>query len=325
MLRKSLLFITVHFLLGLGLVAAQAQTATNFPTKPVHFIVPFPPGQATDMIARLVADSLTKTWGQQVIVENKPGIPGMLAGKAAAPDGYTMTIGTSGMLVVNPSVYDKLAYDTAKDYVFIGGLAITPMAIVVSASLPFNTLPELIAAAKQNPGKFNVGYGGVNNTQHLTGEYFKYVTGVNMVGITYKGSANAVTDLLGGQISILVDSVATTLPHIKSGKFKALAVTTLERVPQLPNVPTVAELGFPGFESIGWQGLILPKGTPPEIVAKISSDVAKIMSDPQMQERLVEKGMVPDMRGAKEWSKFVFSELAKWKEAAQRANIKATD
>ena len=322
-----LLRLLVLFVLALsGTVGeAIAQTPNAFPTRPVRFIVPFPPGQATDILARLVADSLTATWGQQVYVENKPGIPGMIAGHNAAPDGYTMTIATSGMLVVNPSVYDKLPYDTLNDYTFIGGLAITPMVVVVSAASPYKTLADLIEAARREPGKLNIGYGGINNTQHLTGEYLKYVAGVNMVGITYKGSANAVTDLLGGQISILVDSLAATLPQIKAGKFRALAISTLERVPQMPDLPTVAESGYPGFESIGWQGLVVPKGTPPDVVDKISRDIARLLADPQMQARLIDKGMVPDPRGAGPWSQFVRAELAKWTEAAKRANIRATE
>ena len=303
----------------------QAHAQTSFPEKPVKLIVPFPPGQATDIIARMIAEKLTLAWGQQVIVENKTGVPGMVAGSTAPADGYTMTMGTSGVLAVNPAVFDKLPYDVTKDFVYVGGLAITPMIVVVSAALPYNTVQELIAAAKKEPGKFNVGYGGVNNTQHLTGELFKFTTGVNMVGVNYKGSASAVTDLLGGQISILVDSMAVALPHIKSGKLKALAITTLQRVPQLPNLPTVAESGYPGFEGVGWQGLVVPKGTPPAVVQKISADVARILADPEMQKNIIDKGMVPDPRGAGPWSEFVFAEMKKWKTAAQQANIKSTE
>ena len=303
----------------------QTHAQTSFPEKPVKLIVPFPPGQATDIIARMIAEKLTLAWGQQVIVENKTGVPGMVAGSTAAADGYTMTMGTSGVLAVNPAVFDKLPYDVTKDFVYVGGLAITPMIVVVSADLPYNTVQELIAAAKKEPGKFNVGYGGVNNTQHLTGELFKFTTGVNMVGVNYKGSASAVTDLLGGQISILVDSMAVALPHIKSGKLKALAITTLQRVPQLPDLPTVAESGYPGFEGMGWQGLIVPKGTPPAIVQKISADVARILAVPEMQKNIIDKGMVADPRGAGPWSEFVFAEMKKWKAAAQQANIKSTE
>ena len=304
-------------------VTAHAQE--NYPNKPVHLIVPFPPGQATDIVARMFADRLTRLWGQQVIVENKPGIPGMVAGQVAVPDGYTITVGTSGMLVVNPSVHRQLPYDTLKDYVFIGGLAITPMLIVVNATLPYQTLPELVAAAKKEPGKFNIGFGGVNNTQHLTGEYFKSVSGTNMVGVTYKGSANAVTDLLGGQVSILVDSLAATQSHIQAGKVRALATSSLQRLPQLPEVPTVAESGYPGFESIGWQGLIVPRGTPMPVVEKISRDVQGILADPHMQALLVEKGLLPDARGAAAWSQFVAAEFAKTREVVKIAKIQPTD
>lgn len=303
----------------------HAQAQANYPDKPVKLIVPFPPGQATDMIARMIAEKLTLVWGHQVIVENKTGVPGMVAGSTAAPDGYTMTMGTSGVLAVNPAVFAKLPYDVTKDFIYVGGLAITPMIVVVSAEFPYNTVQELIAAAKKEPGKFNVGYGGVNNTQHLTGELFKATTGVNMVGVNYKGSASAVTDLLGGQISILVDSMAVALPHIKAGKLKPLAITSLERVPQLPNLPTVAESGYPGFEGVGWQGLVVPKGTPSAIVQKISADVSKILADPVMQKNIIDKGMVPDPRGSGPWSEFAFAEMKKWKAAAQQANIKATE
>lgn len=319
------IFSTLAFSLICAVFTAAAGAQTPFPEKPVKLIVPFPPGQATDIIARLIAEKLTNAWGQQVIVENKNGVPGMVAGSTAAPDGYTMTMGTSGVLAVNPAVFDKLPYDVSKDFIYVGGLAIAPMIIVVSASLPYNTIQELVAAAKQSPGKFNVGYGGVNNTQHLTGELFKSTAKVDMVGINYKGSASAVTDLLGGQISILVDSMAATLPHVKSGKLKALGIATLERVPQLPNLPTIAESGYPGFEGAGWTGLILPKGTPTAIVQKISTDVSKILADPIMQKNIIDKGMVPDPRGAGPWSDFVFAEMKKWKSIAQQANIKATE
>jgi tripartite-type tricarboxylate transporter receptor subunit TctC len=327
MLRHLALRLLASWLIGLGcsLFAFTASAQAVFPDKPVRLIVPFPPGQATDIIARLIAEKLTLAWGQQVIVENKNGVPGMVAGATAAPDGYTMIMGTSGVLAVNPAVFDKLAYDAAKDFTYVGGLAIAPMIIVVSATLPYNTIQDLVAAAKKDPGKFHVGYGGVNNTQHLTGELFKYTAAINMVGINYKGSASAVTDLLGGQISILVDSMAATLPHIKSGKLKALAIATLERVPQLPYLPTVAESGYPGFEGAGWTGLIVPKNTPTAVVKKISSDVANVLADPLMQQSIIDKGMVPDPRGAGPWSDFVFAEMKKWKGIAQQANIKASE
>ena len=299
-----------------------AHAQSGYPNKPVRMIVPFPAGQATDMVARMLAEGLSRSWGHQVVVENRPGVPGMMAGKEAAPDGYTLTFGTSGTLAVNPAVYSKLTYDTQRDFAMIHGGGIIPMVIVASASSPFHSLKDLVDAARKEPGKYNIGYGGVNNTQHLTGELFKSYAKVDLVGVTYKGSAAAVTDLLGGQVTLLVDSLAATMPHIKSGKIRPLAISTLQRVPQMPDLPTVAET-FPGFEGVGWAGLVAPKGTPQALIDKISDDTHKVLSDPKMRELIIDRGMVADMRAAREWGEFVNAEVAKWAEAARKANLKA--
>lgn len=306
----------------LSVVALNVSAQGAYPSKPVRMIVPFPAGQATDIVARMLAEGLSRTWGQQVVVENRLGVPGMMAGKEAAADGYTLTFGSSGTLAVNPAVYSKLTYDTNRDFVMINGAGIIPMVIVASSATPFNSLKDLVDAAKKEPGKYNIGYGGVNNTQHLTGELFKSYAKVDLVGVTYKGSAAAVTDLLGGQVTLLVDSLAATMPHIKSGKIRPLAISTLQRVPQMPDLPTVAET-FPGFEGVGWAGLIAPKGTPQAIVDKVSEDSRRILSDPKIRDLIIDRGMVPDLRGAKEWGDFVNAEVAKWAEAARKANLKA--
>jgi tripartite-type tricarboxylate transporter receptor subunit TctC len=284
-------------------------------------IVPFPAGQATDMVARMLAEGLARLWGQPVVVDNRPGVPGMMAGKDAAPDGYTLTLGTSGTLAVNPAVMAKLAYDAKQDYAMIHGGATVPMMIVTSASAPFQSLKDVIEAAQKEPGKFNVAYGGVNNTQHLTGELLKAQAKIDVVGVTYKGSAAAVTDLLGGQVTLLVDSLASTLPHIKAGKMRALAISSSQRVPQMPDLPTVAET-FPGFEGVGWAGLVAPKGTPQAIIDKISDDTLKVLNDPKMRDLIIERGLVPDIRGAKEWGEFVNAEVIKWTEVARKVGLK---
>ena len=307
----------------LSALSLHTHAQSNYPTKPVRLIVPFPPGQATDIAARLVASNLSKVWGQPLVIINQPGVPGILTGRDAPADGYTIIVGTSGTLAVMPNLYSKPPYDPIKDFIMVNGISAAPMMIVASPSLPFNTLKELIDAAKKAPGKYSIGYGGVNNTQHLTGEMLKFRAQIEMVGINYKGSAAAVTDLLGGQIQILVDSLASTLPHIKSGKIKPLATAASQRVPQLPDLPTVAEIGYPGFDGVGWQGLIVPKGTPNEIVEKIGADVRRVMSDQLMQERIIDRGMIVDARGPIEWSEFVNAEILKWGEAARRANLKA--
>jgi tripartite-type tricarboxylate transporter receptor subunit TctC len=321
MFIKKLLTITVAMIAGTTSLQSIAQGA--YPNKPVKIIVPFPPGQATDIVGRLLADGLTKEWGQPVVVENKGNtIVGMLDGKKAPADGYTITFGTSGTLGVNPSLYSKLQYGP-KDFVMVNGVFIVPLMIVAHPSFPYNNVADLIAAAKKEPNKFNIGYAGTGTSQHLTGELFKSSAKVEMTGVNYKGSGPAMTDLLGGQITLLVDSLASALPQVKAGKIKALAMTSAQRVPQLPDVPTVAEAGLPGFEGSGWGGLVVPAGTPPAVVAKISTDVQKLLRDPEFQQKIIARGAIPDPRGAKEWTAFVDSEVIKWGDVIKKANLKA--
>lgn len=309
----------------LALTDAQAQPQKSFPARTVRIIVPFPPGQATDIVARLLADGLTKAWGQQVIVENRGGgggVPGMLAGRDAPADGYTVTLGTSGTIGVNPSLYSSLPYDPRKDFAMVNGVFIVPLMIVAHPSAPYASLKDLVDAAKKEPGKLNWGYPGSGTSQHLTGELFKFRTGVDIVGVPYKGSGPMMTDLLGGQIMLAVDSLASALPQIRSGKVRAIAMTVAQRMPQLPEVPTVAELGYPGFDGAGWAGMVAPKATPPEIVEKIGADVRRQLADPAMRDRIIERGAIPDARGPKEFAEFVSAEIAKWGDIVRRARIK---
>jgi tripartite-type tricarboxylate transporter receptor subunit TctC len=321
MFIKKLLTISIAMIAASTSFQSVAQGA--YPNKPVKLIVPFPPGQATDIVGRLLADGLTKEWGQPVVVENKGNtIVGMLDGKKAPADGYTITFGTSGTLGVNPSLYSKLQYGP-KDFEMVNGVFIVPLMIVAHPSFPYNNVKDLIAAAKKEPNKFNIGYAGTGTSQHLTGELFKSSAKVEMTGVNYKGSGPAMTDLLGGQIPLLVDSLASALPQVKAGKIKALAMTSAQRVPQLPDVPTVAEAGLPGFEGSGWGGLVVPAGTPPAVVTKISADVQKLLRDPEFQQKIIDRGAIPDPRGAKEWSAFVDSEVVKWGDVIKKANLKA--
>ena len=297
--------------------------ADTFPAKPVRMIVAFPPGQATDIVARLLAEELTKVWGKQVVIDNRAGgnnIPGTVAGKTAPADGYTITFGTSSALAVNPSLYSSLPYDTAKDFAMVGGVFISPWVIVAHPSTPYNTLREMVEAAKKNPNSLTWGYGAT--ALQLGAELFKSRAGVEIVGVPYKGSGPATVDLVGGQIPLLVDTMAATLQFIKSGKMKGLASMTAKRAPLLPDLPTVAEQGYPGFEGSGWGGLVVPKATPLSVVQKIGEDVRRIVSDPAMQQRMIDRGAVPDSRGPQEWSTFVHDELVKWSQVAKRANVK---
>ncbi len=300
--------------------------AQAFPVKTVRLIVPFPPGQATDIVARLLAERLNAAWNQSVIVENRAGgggVPGLVAGRDAAADGYTITLGTSGTLSINPGIYAKLAYDPQKDFAMVGGVFTVPLMFVAHPSFPYQTMRELVEGAKKSPGTINWAIPGTGTSQHLTGELFKFRAGVDLQGIPYKGSGPGMTDLLGGQVTLMVDSLASALPHVKAGKIKAIAMTTAQRVPQLPDVPTVAEAGFPGFEGVGWGGLIVPAATPKDIVEKIGADARKILLDPAMQARIAERGAIADPRGPAEFTAFVREEIAKWGEIAKRANIKA--
>ena len=321
-IRKSALFVLT---LGIALASpvAFAQAQTGFPTRPVRMIVPFPPGQATDIVARMLGEELTKIWGQQVVIENRAGgatVPGMMAARNAPADGYTMALATSSSLAVNPSLYAKLPY-VPGDFAMVNGVFIQPWLIVANLAAPFGTLKDMVALAKKEPGKLSWGHGAP--ALQLAGEHFAHRAAIGTVAVPYKGSGPAITDLLGGQIPLLVDTMASALPHVKAGKIKALAVMSAKRAPQLPDVPTVDELGYPGFEGSGWGGLVVPKATPAEIVEKIGSDVRRVLNDPAIQRRLIEIGSVADSRGPQEWTRFVNAEIVKWAEIAQRANIKA--
>src|SRR5215207_6018121 len=291
-------------LLAGALLAFGTLAQAQYPTKPVKIVVPFPAGQATDLAARIIAEALGKEWNQSVVVENTgggAGIPGMVQARGAAPDGYTLLMGTSAVLVVNPAIMEKLPYDPLNDYIPIGPVFRNPLIIVANDKAPYKTLKDLVDAAKKDPGKLNWGYPGAGTTQHLTGELFKQVAGVDIQGVMYKGSAAAVQDLLGDQISLSVDGIGPNLPHIKSGKLRALASTGEQRASQLPDVPTVAEQGYPGFSGEGWGGVVVTKGTPNDIVLKVSRDLSKVMGDKAVQERLEKAGLAVDNMPREQW------------------------
>jgi len=318
-------FLRAAVAVALALAVPAAATAQAWPARTVRLIVPFPPGQATDIVARLLAEQLSTAWGQSVIVDNRAGgggVPGIVAGRDAAADGYTIALGTSGTLAVNPGIYSKLPYDPLKDFAFVGGVFTVPLMLVAHPSFPHATVTDLVAAAKKAPGTINWAVPGTGTSQHLTGELFKSRAGVDLVGIPYKGSGPAMTDLLGGQVTLSVDSLASSLPHIKSGKIKAIAMTSAQRVPQLPDVPTVAEAGMPGFEGVGWGGLVVPLATPKDVVERIGGDVRRILLDQAMQARIADRGAVADPKGTAEFTAFVQSEIRKWGEIARLAKIK---
>ncbi|MFN8839950.1 MAG: Bug family tripartite tricarboxylate transporter substrate binding protein [Burkholderiales bacterium] len=313
-------------LAALASVPAGAQAQAGYPNRPVRLVVPFPTGQATDVAARLLAEALSREWGQQVVVENKgggAGVPGMVYGRDQAPDGYTLVMGTSAVLVVNPAIIDKLPYDPMNDFVLIGPVFRNPLIVVASESSPIRSLKDLVDAAKKQPGKLQWGYPGAGTTQHLTGELFKQVAGIDVQGVMYKGSAAVVTDMLGGHIQLAIDGVPAHLAQIKAGKIRALASTGAGRAPQLPDVPTIAELGYPGFSGEGWGGVVAPTGTPADVGAKVARDLRKVLSDPAMQQRIVDAGLVVDNMPREQWLVFARQTYEQWGEVARRNNIKA--
>jgi len=298
-------------LAGQAIVAA----AQAFPAHPAKLVVPFPPGGPLDAVGRAIADKLTQAWGQSVVVENKPGAGGNIGADfvaKSAPDGYTVVMGALSTHAVNPSLYPKMPYDAAKDFAPITLVAITPNVLVVNPSLPVNSVKELIAYAKSNPGKLSFGSGSNGSAGHLAGELFKADTGTDMVHIPFKGGAPAMQALLAGDTQLMFDNLANSMQQVKAGKLKALAVTTAKRSPLAPDLPTMAEAGVPGFDISTWFGLMAPAGTPPDVVAKWNADVVKILNSPDMREKLTAQGAEAAPDTPAEFSAFIGRELAKY-------------
>jgi tripartite-type tricarboxylate transporter receptor subunit TctC len=313
---------TLGMLLALSAALASAQ---SYPTKPIRIVVPFPPGGATDILARDVAQKLTEAWGQQVIVDNRPGAGGNIGSELvakSAPDGYTLEMGTVGTHAINASLYAKMPYDHVKDFVPVILVAGVPNVLVVNPAVPVNSVSELIAYAKANPGKLNFASSGSGTSIHLSGELFKVMAGVEMTHIPYKGSAPALQDLLGGQVQLMFDNLPPSLPQIKAGKLRALAVTTATRAPALPDVPTVAEAGLPGFESSSWFGLLAPAGTPPAIVVKLNAEVARWLATPDAKERLAKQGANAVGGSPEDFEKHIAAETVKWAKVVKDSGAK---
>jgi tripartite-type tricarboxylate transporter receptor subunit TctC len=294
---------------------APALAQAPWPSKPVRFVVPFPPGQAADIFARLMAEKLTELWKQQVVVENKAGgsgIPATEYGKAAAPDGYTLMVVSSGTFGVNPSLYPDLPYKPLVDFLPISNIFLVPLVIVAHPTLPVNTLDELIALAKKEPGKLSYASAGPGTSQHLSMELFKLKAGLDIVHIPYKGSGPAMADLLGGHVKLMMDSTASALNHIRDGRIKALAVTTARPAPPpLDNIPSIANT-LPGFDAAGWSGLAAPAGTPLEIVAKVSKDLQALLADEAVVKQIEQRAAVPAPSTPIEFAEFIKKEIDTW-------------
>jgi tripartite-type tricarboxylate transporter receptor subunit TctC len=317
-------------LLATGLTAAAslavplaALAETKYPTKPIRLVVPFPPGGSVDPIARVLSQKITEDFGEQVIVDNKPGgnaVIGTEFTARAAPDGYTLLLAATAH-VTNPLLV-KTTYDPLKDFVAVSMLCDAPVILTVNPSVPAKTLKEFIALAKSKPGELNYSSAGTGNPNHLAGELFNIMAGVKTMHVPYKGGAPAVADLLGGQVQFTYGSPIIVLPHIKAGKLRALAVSSPTRLPSLPDVPTFAEAGLPGYEIRIWYGLLAPAGTPKDVVAKLSKEIDKIMALPETLEKLDAGGMGRYKLSPAEFDKVMRADSAKYARIIKEANVK---
>jgi tripartite-type tricarboxylate transporter receptor subunit TctC len=297
-----------------ALATSPAALAQAFPNKPIKIVVPYAPGGPTDIVARVVGQRLAEQLGQPVIVENKPGAGGNIGAEAVARspgDGYTLLLVTTGHSI-NPSLYPKLGYDLQKDLVAVSQLTSGPMVVAVTPSLPVNSLKELIALAKAKPGTLNFASAGNGSSTHLAPELFDLMAGIKMNHIPYKGSAPALADVMGGSSQVAFDFMISAMPYVRGGKLRGLATTGRVRSPAAPDLPTVAEAGVPGFEVIGWNGLMAPAGTPPDVVAKLNAGVKKVLEQPDIAERISSQGSSATWSSASDFHGFIQSEMAKW-------------
>jgi tripartite-type tricarboxylate transporter receptor subunit TctC len=304
---------------------ASLASAQPYPNKPVRLVAPSTPGDAPDVIARLVADKLSTALGQQVVVENRPGAGGVVGSDyvaKAAPDGYTLIMGNAGSHGINAAVYTKLPYDIQKDFAPVSQVAVAPNVMVINPSLPANSVAEFIAYAKANPGKLSYASGGNGSSAHMSMELFKSMSGIDIQHVPYKGSSPALTDVVSGQVVAFIGNMPPTVPLVKAGKLRALAVTTKSRSALMPELPTIAEAGLPGFETVAWFGVLAPAGTPPDVVNKLSAEIAKIARSPEIREKLVAMGAEPVGGTPDEFKAVMDRDIAKWKPLAQKVGIK---
>ncbi|MES2415950.1 MAG: tripartite tricarboxylate transporter substrate binding protein [Pseudomonadota bacterium] len=321
--RQTMRFTLAVIATALATAGAPAM-AQGYPAKPVRIVVPTGAGGPADIMARVVAERLTKSWGQAVIVENKPGASQMLGADLvakSAPDGYTFLLGNDGAIAINQSLFPKMPYDPLKDLVPVARLVSLPLVLVVHPSVPAKNTQEVIALAKSQPGKLNFGSGG--STTRMAGELFKGMTGTDLVHVPYKGSGPMVIGLLGNEVQVAFDGITTSLPQIKGGKLRPIAVTSLTRVPTLPDLPTVAESGVPGFEAGTWLAMFAPVGVPREVQARVYSELTQIMAQPELRTRLLEMGLTPDLAGPDKFGPQIKADADKWAQVIKRAGITA--
>lgn len=313
-------------LAGFAFALPTLAMAQGYPTKPVRWIVPYSAGGSADTRARQIAQELTKLWGQPIIIENKPGagaVPGTDFIAKAVPDGYTIGMGNLAPLAVNPTLFTSLPYDALKDLAPVVLLEKGPLVLMVNPQTPAKTVAELIALAKSKPGTLSFASSGNGGSHHLSGEMFKAMAGIEINHIPYKGGAPAASDLMGGHVSMMFELMYSALPAVKSGKLRALAVTSAQRLPVLPDVPTMAESGLAGYESSNWQGIVVPAATPRSIVAKINADTVKVLNMPEVRDKLTAQGNQVGGGTPEDFGTLIRTETTKWGKVIREAGIRA--
>ena len=312
--------------LAFALGAVPGVHAQAYPSQPIKMVVPFTAGGTTDILARTIGQKLSEAWRQPVIVENKPGAGGNIGADSVAkakPDGYTILMGTIGTQAINASLYSKMPYDAAKDFAPVTLVAMVPNVLVVNPGVPAKSVTELVALAKSKPGQLNFASSSTGGSPHLSGEMFKQMTGAEIVHVPYKGSAPALTDLLGGQVALMFDNLPSALPHVKAGKLRALGVTSARRSQAAPEIPTLAESGVPGYEVDSWFGVLAPAGTPKEIVAKLNAEIVRILQMPEVRQRLMEQGAEPVGDTPEQFAEHIRKETVKWARVVKASGAKA--
>ncbi len=319
--------VAVAAIAGIVAIATTSQAlAQGYPSRPIRIVVPFPPGGAVDFFARVVSTPLSEALGQPIVIDNKSGASGMIGADLvakSAPDGYTLLLGNIASLAINVGIYPKMPYDPVKDLRPIVRTVDVNYVMVVHPSVPAATVAEFIAYAKANPGKLAYGSAGSGSLPHLSGELMKSLAGLDLIHVPYKGGGPMVTDLLGGSVQVVIADQANLMPHVKTGRLRALAVGSPKRSPLYPDIPTFAEAGLPGFEAVAWQGLVGPAGITPDIVRRINEAFNKVMAMPDVRARLLAGGLDPVGGTPEEFGRFIRSEIVKWSKIAKDVGAKA--
>jgi tripartite-type tricarboxylate transporter receptor subunit TctC len=307
------------------MLAAFAHGQTVYPSKSIRLVVPFPPAGATDILSRDLMQRVSVRLGQQVVVDNRPGAGGTIGSDLvakSAPDGYTLLMATTSTHSIGPTLTPKLPYDPVKDFAPVSLIALSTNLLVVPSSLPVNSVKELVALAKAKPGQLNFGSSGTGTIVHLSGEMFRFRTGTDIVHVPYKGTQLVIPDLISGQISMLFDNIVSAQANLKTGRLKAIGISSLKRSPLMPEVPTIAESGYPGFEASTWFGVYAPAGTPKDIVVRLNREIVAALQSPEMKDRLAILGAEPVGSTPEEMAHTVASDTAKWAKVIKDANVR---